>query len=126
MHQIIFINYWRELMTAKKNYSDEDIKSLPYPENVRQRPQIFIGNLDEKGSLTCFREILNNSVDEFLRGKFCTEIKITQHSKNSFTIEDNGRGIPLNSLHKVFGELYTGRNYTKNVDKSFTTGLNGK
>jgi DNA gyrase subunit B len=112
-------------------YSAADIKELPFPDNVRHRPQILIGNLDESGALTCFREILNNSVDEFLRG-FCTKINVTQLADGSWIVEDNGRGVPFdqhdsgqNAMEVIFAKLYSGRNYDKVENKEITTGHNG-
>jgi DNA gyrase subunit B len=117
---------------VKKNetYDADSIKQLPFPECVRKRPQIYLSNLDEYGSLTCLREIVNNSVDEFLRG-YCTMINVVRVSENEFIVADNGRGVPFqrhesgkNALEVIFGELHSGRNFDANKTE-YTTGLNG-
>jgi DNA gyrase subunit B len=115
----------------KDDYSAEDIKQLPYPENVRRRPQVYIGNLDNVGSLTCLREIVNNSVDEHLRG-FCSKINVVRISDRQFMVTDNGRGVPFdmhesgkNALEVIFGELHSGRNFDDEAKSEYTTGLNG-
>ena len=111
-------------------YDADSIKQLPFPECVRKRPQIYLSNLDEYGSLTCLREIVNNSVDEFLRG-YCTAINIVRVSDSEFIVTDNGRGVPFgthesgkNALEVIFGELHSGRNFDANKTE-YTTGLNG-
>lgn len=118
-------------LVDKSAYNASSIKELPFPESVRHRPQILIGNLDESGGKTCFREILNNSVDEHLRG-FCNTIIVTQLAANSYTVEDSGRGCPFdahdsgqNALEVIFAKLYSGRNYDKVEKKEITTGHNG-
>lgn len=121
------------MATKKQNdaYDASSIKELPFPDSVRTRPQILIGNLDENGGKTCFREILNNSVDEFLRG-YCNSITITQLEENKYIVEDAGRGCPFdthdsgqNALEVIFAKLYSGRNYDKIENKEITTGHNG-
>jgi DNA gyrase subunit B len=123
----------KQATVAKKSadYTSDDIKQLPFPENVRTRPQIYLSNLDEHGSLTCLREIVNNSVDEFLRG-FCTMINVVRVSEREFIVTDNGRGVPFdihkdskkNALEVIFGELHSGRNFDS-AKTEYTTGLNG-
>ena len=109
-------------------YDGNKIIELPFPKNVQLRGQMFIGPMDFSGILTCLREILNNSVDEFLAGH-CTSISIIRHDEWSFEVLDNGRGVPFdvidgrNSLSKIFGTLNAGRNFeAKTV---YSTGLNG-
>ena len=122
----------KQAIVAKKNesYNASDIRQLPFPENVRTRPQIYLSNLDEYGSLTCLREIVNNSVDEFLRG-FCTMINVVRVSEREFIVADNGRGVPFdkhssgkNALEVIFGELHSGRNFDS-AKTEYTTGING-
>ena len=89
-------------------YDGSVIKELPFPLNVQTRPQMFLGPMDFSGLLTCIREILNNSVDEFLAG-FCTHISVIRTGLWSFQILDNGRGIPFDvvdkkkTLSRIFG-----------------------
>jgi DNA gyrase/topoisomerase IV subunit B len=55
-------------MAINKEYTGKDIETLPFPSNVRVRPEMYIGPTDTNGMLTAIREIVNNSVDEFLAG----------------------------------------------------------
>jgi DNA gyrase subunit B len=111
------------------DYTGKDIKELPFPECVQVRPQMYIGPNDSAGYLTAIREIINNSVDEFLAG-FATAIIVTRHDDYSFSVYDNGRGVPFdkqddgsNTLSKIFGKLHAGRNFEKKT--VYSTGLNG-
>lgn len=115
----------------KADYSGKDIQQLPYPENVRKRPQVYLGELDSYGSLTCLREIVNNVVDEFLRG-FCTFVSVVRLSDNQFIVRDDGRGVPFdkhlsgkNTLEVIFGELHSGRNFDDDTKSEYSTGING-
>lgn len=113
----------------KEEYTGKDIKELPFPVNVQTRPQVYIGEVDALGKLTCIREILNNSVDEFLAGH-CNQINIYRLDIDHYVIEDNGRGVPFdkhetgkNTLETIFGVLHAGRNFKKKT--VYSTGLNG-
>lgn len=112
-------------------YDGKSIQQLPYPLNVRKRPQMYLGDLDSYGSLTCLREIVNNSVDEFLRG-FCKTISVVRFSEGQFVVSDNGRGVPFdihssgkNTLEVIFGELHSGRNFDDDNKTEYSTGING-
>jgi DNA gyrase/topoisomerase IV subunit B len=90
---------------------------------------MYIGNPDSSGKLTCFREILNNSVDEFLSNN-ASIITVTRLSDDEFAIADNGRGVPFdkhksgkNALEVIFGELHAGRNFSEKT--VYSTGING-
>ena len=75
------------------NYQAINIKTLDYFEHIRRYPGMFIGSKDAKGLLHCVKEIISNSIDEYLNGAGDT-IKITFKPNNGISIEDNGRGIP--------------------------------
>ena len=75
------------------NYQANNIKTLDYFEHIRRYPGMFIGSKDAKGLLHCVKEIISNSIDEYLNGAGDT-IKITFKPNNGISIEDNGRGIP--------------------------------
>ncbi|MEK7127595.1 MAG: DNA gyrase subunit B [Patescibacteria group bacterium] len=92
------------MAVKKSNYTAEDIQVLEGLEPVRKRPGMYIGSTDEKGLHHLIYEIIDNSVDEALVG-FCTKISVTINSDNSITVEDNGRGIPvdLNEKYKISG-----------------------
>ena len=110
-------------------YDAKSIKQLPFPLCVQVRPGMYISGNDSHAMLVCVREILNNSVDEFLAG-FCTYIEVIRVSANTFIVRDNGRGIPFdkhesgkNALEVIFGELHAGRNFEEKT--VYSTGING-
>jgi DNA gyrase subunit B len=108
----------------------DKITALEGAEAVRLRSGMYIGDL-ENGYQHLLREILDNSVDEYLAG-FCDKIKVTLHSDGSASVLDNGRGIPVhwmekekkNSLEVVFTKLHSGGKFDKDSYK-FSGGLNG-
>lgn len=75
------------------NYQANNIKTLDYFEHIRKYPGMYIGSKDAKGLLHCVKEIISNSIDEYLNGSG-TEIHITLLPNNGIRIEDNARGIP--------------------------------
>lgn len=96
------------------NYKATDIKSLDYFEHIRKYPGMYIGSKDAKGLLHCVKEILSNSIDEYLNGAGST-VTVELLKNNGIRITDDGRGIPhgkhpsgCSILQACFGIANTG------------------
>ncbi|MEC4113487.1 DNA topoisomerase (ATP-hydrolyzing) subunit B [Myroides pelagicus] len=86
---------------TKHNYSADSIQALEGMEHVRMRPSMYIGDVGVRGLHHLVYEVVDNSIDEALAG-YCDTIKVTINEDNSITVEDNGRGIPVD-IHKKEG-----------------------
>ena len=85
---------------SDKNYSAQDIKVLEGLEAVRKRPGMYIGSTDKYGLHHCVYEVVDNSVDEHMAG-VGNEIRVTINKNGSMTVEDDGRGMPVD-MHPVY------------------------
>ena len=112
---------------AVQEYNEDSIRSLDWKEHIRLRPGMYIGKMGngsspDDGVYILLKEVIDNSIDEFVMDNGKT-IEVTVKN-NKVSVRDFGRGIPLGKVVDVVSKINTGAKYDSKVFKK-SVGLNG-
>ncbi|MFI3299150.1 MAG: DNA topoisomerase IV subunit B [Rikenellaceae bacterium] len=117
------------LNSSAADYNEDNIRTLEWNKHIRLRPGMYIGKLgdgsaSDDGIYVLIKEVIDNSIDEYVMG-FGKTITVTlDHEERMVTISDQGRGIPLGKLKEASSVLNTGAKYDSKAFKK-SVGLNG-
>lgn len=114
------------------SYSAKSIKVLDFPEAIRRRPGMYVGSTEYEGAFRCLREVIDNSVDEYLGGNGRKILVIVDTESGVFTVADEGRGIPVDiheatglpAVTTVFTRTHAGAKFDADTYKT-SSGMNG-
>jgi DNA gyrase subunit B len=124
-------DFLRETMPDELSYDAEKIQVLEGLQAIRKRPAMYIGSVDQRGMHHLVYEVLDNSIDEAMAG-FCRNIEVSFTEKGIVTVEDDGRGIPVDvhprygkpGVEIVFTTLHSGGKFDRKTYK-VSGGLHG-
>src|SRR6478609_3358634 len=120
-------------MSAASKYTGDDIQVLEGLDPVRKRPGMYIGGTGKDGYHHLLWEVVDNSIDEVIN-KHATKVEVTLHKDGkSATVEDNGRGIPIDTMAKfkktalevIFTTLHSGGKFERGKSYAVSGGLHG-
>lgn len=111
-------------ISNKKVYDENSIEVKEFPDNVRTRPTMYIGDLGIKGNTHLVKEVVDNSTDEAMNGFGKIIIVEISNKRGYCRVIDEGRGIPHLGIEKAFTKMHSSAKFNHN-EYSVSGGLNG-